>query len=188
MTAASGAPIMRARLSPTGSRAMCTPPDANAVRWTALNNGYGVTQFYHGSLSTRMARLYLGGTQDNGTILGSDEAGADGWRPIYGGDGGFTRGEPAGHADAVCRVPVVQPRPLERRRRRRSPQFAMASTRCAPTRSGQMPTISSSRRWRWIPAQPQRLWLGGEFLYRDDQRSARRDGPRSVRRCRTAVS
>ncbi len=66
---------------------------ASPCAWSSLNRGYGVTQFYHGTPFPDGSR-YFGGTQDNGTILGGDGAGADGWRPIYGGDGGFTAVNP----------------------------------------------------------------------------------------------
>ena len=58
------------------------------VKWTSLNHGFGVTQFYHG-VPFPDGRSYLGGTQDNGTILGSDTLGPDGWIHILGGDGGY---------------------------------------------------------------------------------------------------
>ncbi|MFH1419953.1 MAG: hypothetical protein ABII12_16895, partial [Planctomycetota bacterium] len=39
------------------------PPD---IVWENMNNGYGVTQFYHGD-SARDADMFVGGAQDNGT-------------------------------------------------------------------------------------------------------------------------
>lgn len=63
--------------------------DGVGVRWEPLNRNYGVTQFYHGSVSPD-GRQYYGGTQDNGTILGTDTGGINQWREIYGGDGGYT--------------------------------------------------------------------------------------------------
>ena len=64
-------------------------PDGVGVRWQSLNTNFGVTQFYHGSVSPD-GRTYYGGTQDNGTILGQDSTGINSWREILGGDGGFT--------------------------------------------------------------------------------------------------
>ncbi|HEX9735314.1 MAG TPA: hypothetical protein VGG06_25380 [Thermoanaerobaculia bacterium] len=69
-----------------GPRAACAP--ASAVRWRSDNHGYAVTQFYHGAAFPD-GRRYLGGTQDNGTLLGSDGAGGDGWDEVLGGDGGY---------------------------------------------------------------------------------------------------
>ncbi len=78
----------------TGSRAPCSPANS-AVRWVSLNNGYGVTQFYHG-LPFPDGKSYFGGTQDNGTLLGADASGVNGWREINGGDGGYVAVEPNG--------------------------------------------------------------------------------------------
>ena len=77
----------------TGSRAACNGSNV-AVAWTSLNRGYGVTQFYHGTPFPDGTR-YLGGAQDNGTVYGSDQAGPDGWRTVFGGDGGFSAVNPS---------------------------------------------------------------------------------------------
>jgi photosystem II stability/assembly factor-like uncharacterized protein len=72
------------------SLAMYTPCSRtnSQVIWTSLNHNYGVTQFYHGAPFPD-GKSYLGGTQDNGTVMGSDQGGIDGWRHILGGDGGY---------------------------------------------------------------------------------------------------
>ncbi len=75
-----------------GDTATCNPA-AGGVRWTALNHNYGVTQFYHGLPFPDGVR-YFGGTQDNGTLIGTDAAGTNGWREIYGGDGGYVAIDP----------------------------------------------------------------------------------------------
>ena len=77
----------------TGDRAACNGGAAIQVAWKSLNRGYGVTQFYHGTPFPDGTR-YLGGTQDNGTMFGSDALGPDGWRPVFGGDGGFSAVQP----------------------------------------------------------------------------------------------
>ncbi|MFN7929482.1 MAG: hypothetical protein U0Y68_16345 [Blastocatellia bacterium] len=71
----------------TGPLAVCNPSNSK-VTWTALNNNYGVTQFYHG-LPFPDGKSYFGGTQDNGTLLGTDATGVNRWREINGGDGGY---------------------------------------------------------------------------------------------------
>ena len=53
-----------------------------------LNNGYGVTQFYHGTVYPSGTQ-YFAGAQDNGTQRGSDGS-PNGWTSIDGGDGGWT--------------------------------------------------------------------------------------------------
>ncbi|MGE0131649.1 MAG: Ig-like domain-containing protein [Blastocatellales bacterium] len=74
------------------SNAACNP-NAAGVAWTSLNNGYAVTQFYHGAVFPD-GKSYFGGTQDNGTLFGSDGTGANGWREVFGGDGGFVAVDP----------------------------------------------------------------------------------------------
>lgn len=76
-----------------GPRAICTGGGPIQVNWTSLNRGYGVTQFYHGT-PLPDGTQYLAGAQDNGTLLGSDSTGPDGWRPVFGGDGGYTAVHP----------------------------------------------------------------------------------------------
>ena len=61
------------------------PPD---VVWESLNNGYAVTQFYHGAVA-RTADVFIGGAQDNGTSRAQSTATPNGWEEIYGGDGGY---------------------------------------------------------------------------------------------------
>jgi hypothetical protein len=77
----------------SGPQAICNNGQGIQVAWTSLNRGYAVTQFYHGT-PLPDGTQYLGGTQDNNTLLGSDAAGPDGWRPVFGGDGGFTAVHP----------------------------------------------------------------------------------------------
>ncbi len=75
-----------------GNTAPCNAA-ATAVNWISLNNGYGVTQFYHGSIYPN-GTTYFGGAQDNGTIRSSDSAGANAWNEIWPGDGGYTAIDP----------------------------------------------------------------------------------------------
>ncbi len=77
----------------TGPTAPCNTSNGS-VPWTSLNNGYGVTQFYHG-LPYPGGTTYFGGTQDNGTLRGLDSTGANSWTAILGGDGGYVAVDPA---------------------------------------------------------------------------------------------
>ena len=61
--------------------------------WTNLVNGYAVTQFYSGAGHPGSGTL-VGGAQDNGTLSFSPGAGADRWREILGGDGGYCAADP----------------------------------------------------------------------------------------------
>lgn len=65
---------------------------ANLVNWVELNNGYQVSQFYHGAHYPD-GNTVFGGTQDNGTLRGT--AGApNAWTEIRGGDGGYVAVNP----------------------------------------------------------------------------------------------
>lgn len=66
---------------------VCGEPVANQMTWTSLNNGYQVTQFYHGAVYPD-GTTFFGGTQDNGTLHGN-QAGGQNWSSILGGDGGY---------------------------------------------------------------------------------------------------
>jgi hypothetical protein len=66
---------------------------ASSVVFTDLNHGFSATQFYDGTVFPDGA-AYFGGTQDNGTVAGTDQTGANGWVTILGGDGGFVAVDP----------------------------------------------------------------------------------------------
>ncbi len=69
---------------------VCGNVPSNTVQWTVKNGNYAVTQFYSGAvMPTRSINSYFGGTQDNGTVLGTDSTGSDSWATIQGGDGGY---------------------------------------------------------------------------------------------------
>lgn len=54
------------------------------VRWTNLNNGMDITQFYRLACSAKDANVIYAGSQDNGS---SRYAGNGVWNKVYGGDG-----------------------------------------------------------------------------------------------------
>jgi photosystem II stability/assembly factor-like uncharacterized protein len=72
--------------------AICDP-GYSGVSFDDLNHGFGITQFYHGAPFPGGAG-YLGGTQDNGTILGLDQRGRDGWITVAFADGGYVAIDP----------------------------------------------------------------------------------------------
>ncbi len=72
--------------------AICDPTSSEVV-FVPLNHNLGITQFYHGAPFPGGA-AYLGGAQDNGTILGTEAWGSDGWVGIWGGDGGYVAVDP----------------------------------------------------------------------------------------------
>jgi regulation of enolase protein 1 (concanavalin A-like superfamily) len=59
-----------------------------AARYEELNNNLAVTQFY-GAAGNPATGVIVGGTQDNGTLVYNPSTGAEGWTPMFGGDGGF---------------------------------------------------------------------------------------------------
>jgi photosystem II stability/assembly factor-like uncharacterized protein len=61
------------------------PPE---VVWESLNNGYAVTQFYHGAVA-KTADVFIAGAQDNGTSRVGSTTTPNDWAEIYGGDGGY---------------------------------------------------------------------------------------------------
>jgi photosystem II stability/assembly factor-like uncharacterized protein len=68
--------------------------DANRTQgWTNLVNGYAVTQFYSGAGNPATGTI-IGGAQDNGTLSLTPAAGANQWREILGGDGGYCAADP----------------------------------------------------------------------------------------------
>jgi hypothetical protein len=80
--------------TPIDDRAICFPDRPNPLEWVPLNRNYGVTQFYNGAPFPGDPSRYLGGTQDNGTLLGSDRVGSNRWRRILGGDGAYVAVDP----------------------------------------------------------------------------------------------
>ena len=73
----------------TSAAAVCTPEAAQS-KWESLNNGYGVTQFYHGAPYPDGA-TYFGGTQDTGVVRGS---GSPDWDVLVTGDAGYVAVSP----------------------------------------------------------------------------------------------
>lgn len=62
---------------------------ADSVQWESLNNGYVTSQFYTIAQSrVPGSNLVLGGMQDNGTDIRSDNSSSN-WKGIIGGDGGY---------------------------------------------------------------------------------------------------
>jgi photosystem II stability/assembly factor-like uncharacterized protein len=133
-------------------------PTRSQVRFESLNHALGVTQFYHGAVFPG-AKRYLGGTQDNGTILGSDESGPEGWRGIYGGDGGYAAIDPRNPA-----VMYVQSQYFDLQRSIDGGETFMTS------REG----VSDGESFLFIPPfamdpnDSQKLWTGGHQVWRSN--------------------
>jgi photosystem II stability/assembly factor-like uncharacterized protein len=131
-------------------------PQASRIRFYSLNHALGVTQFYHGAVFPG-AKRYLGGTQDNGTVLGSDQSGPERWSWIYGGDGGYAAIDPTNPA-----VIYVQSQGFDLQK----------STDGGNTFRWSRSGVSNSESFLFIapftmdPNDPQKLWAGGFQLWR----------------------
>src|SRR5215213_856772 len=137
---------------PTGTLTFPSP-----VIWSSLNNGYAVTQFYHG-LPYPNGQTYFGGTQDNGTNRGTDAAGPNAWARINGGDGGYVAVNPANTNTLYVETTGLT--------FRRSTNGGVSFTSAVSGISGDVfPFITV---FRMDPTTPARLWIGGRFMWRTD--------------------
>ena len=66
---------------------------ASSMVYVPLNKGYGVSQFYHGAVSPD-GKTFIGGSQDNGTLMGIHSRGPNRWWTNIGGDGGYVAIDP----------------------------------------------------------------------------------------------
>ncbi len=147
-----------------GPQAACTGGGPIKVAWTSLNRGYAVTQFYHGTPFPDGTQ-YLAGTQDNGTLLGSDAAGPEGWRLVFGGDGGFSAVHPT----------QTSTRLMESQWGLGLGRTTNAGTTIIQSRTGLDPIFASNLgpegNYLFIPPfthdpGTNNIWLGGNYLYR----------------------
>jgi hypothetical protein len=144
----------------TGPTAPCSLT-GGGLNWRELNNNYGVTQFYHG-VPFPNGRTYFGGTQDNGTVLGTDQGGMNGWREILGGDGGYVAVDPNNTRILYAEMTL-----------RRIFKSTDGGASFTPATNG----IVDNRRlfiaaFIMDPSNSQRLWTGGQFLWRTSNGAA----------------
>ena len=149
----------------TGARAACSASAASIeVRWESLNRDYGVTQFYHGAASADGTR-YAGGAQDNSTLIGTDADGVNGWRTALGGDGAHVQLHPSNPQIMYAESQWAN-----------IAKSMDGGARWTGMRNGLDPirsdTLGPDANYLFVapfvmdPSDPERLWLGGEFLYR----------------------
>jgi photosystem II stability/assembly factor-like uncharacterized protein len=147
----------------TGPLAPCNTGGPNMI-WTSLNRGYGVTQFYHGAAFPD-GSIYMGGAQDNGTILGRDSTGTEAWRPVFGGDGGYVAVNPQQANTFFVELQWA----TMRRTTDGGATLATITSGLDPVRSS---TLGPEANYLFVtpftmdPNNSTRLWLGGEYLYR----------------------
>ena len=136
-------------------------PGLSRVFFRDYNNNLGITQFYHGTPFPGGER-YIGGAQDNGTLLGVDVLGHDGWSHVFGGDGGYTAVDPDIAQHRLCREPAVRLRQVHRRRR----NYIDAVNGINDDGFLFITPFTMDLN------EPQRLWTGGHRLWRTDNAAA----------------
>ncbi|HYV09562.1 MAG TPA: Ig-like domain-containing protein [Pyrinomonadaceae bacterium] len=151
-TITTSSPICGNEFTPGGFFTVPSP-----VIWGPLNNGYAVTQFYHG-LPYPNGQTYFGGTQDNGTNRGTDAAGPNAWARINGGDGGYVAVNPTNTNTIFFETTGLSIR--------RSTNGGASSAQVTTGIAGDVfPFITV---FRMDPNTPTRLWIGGRFMWRTD--------------------
>lgn len=138
-------------------------PNASGVRFRDLNHGLAVTQFYHGVPFADGTR-YLGGTQDNGTILGGDTRGFDGWRNVLGGDGCYVAVDPTD--------PDVMFAESQYLGFARSVDGGQTFTDAVSGITDSFYSFLFVTPFAMDPNEPRRLWTGGPRMWRTDNRAA----------------
>jgi uncharacterized protein (TIGR03437 family) len=143
----------------TGKNALCINNDQTytgaAILWTALNNGYVTTQFYHGSVYP--GGTYIGGTQDNGSYRGNPSQPSPGWTPIAGGDGG------------VWRFDSIDPSVFYGEAGGLSlGRYTLGGRFSQPITTGISDTSAGIAPYILDPSETRRLYWGGYFLWRSE--------------------
>ncbi len=146
-------------------------PALGKVAWRKLNNGYEVTQFYHGAVFPDGAS-YFGGTQDNGTVIGTNATGRNAWVKILGGDGGYVAVDPTNTQTLYAE------------------NFGLSIQKSIDGGDSFEDVTGDIDDGGFIfiapfamdPSEPQRLWTGGAFIWRTD------DGAGTWTRASTAVA
>ena len=138
-----------------GSAAPCSPR-SDGVQWRSLNANYGVTQFYTGAVSAD-GNKYIGGTQDNGTLIARSFTGPNAWESILGGDGSHLAIHPTNSQILYA-----------------SYQNANILRSANNGQSWGRADIGLNDRFIFIapfvldPNEPDRLWAGGSRIWRSD--------------------
>src|SRR5215471_9742101 len=125
------------------------------ISWTNLDNNYGTAQFYYG-VSLPNGTSYFGGTQDNGTVQGTDGAGISGWTTLLGGDGGAVAIDPTNTNVIYGEFTGVS----IQKSTDGGAHFAPATM---GINDGNFLFIAP---FTMDPSNPQRLWTGGAALWR----------------------
>ncbi len=140
----------------TGAHATCEPANSQ-IAFTSLAHEYGVTQFYHGAVFPD-GRHFLGGAQDNATLVG--QTGSSDWRMVVGGDGGYVAIDPTdpSHVYAEFQFANIF----------RSDDGGIEFN--LPVHRGLVDNFLFVTPLLLDPAQPARLWTGGQAMWRTNDR------------------
>jgi hypothetical protein len=149
-TVTATSPICGNEFTPGGFYTVPSP-----VIWGPLNNGYQVTQFYHG-LPYPNGQTYFGGTQDNGTNRGTDAGGPNAWARILGGDGGYV----AVDSSNTNILYAENTGNTFQRSTNGGASFLAARSGIAGD------TFPFTSVFRMDPNTPARLWYAGRFMWR----------------------
>lgn len=139
-----------------GLPGVCGQTGLPAITWSGLNNGYQVTQFYHGSVYPDQT-TYFGGTQDNGTPRGNDGSGTNAWLELFGGDGGYTAVNPDNTQILYLETTGISIR-----------RSLDGGASFQPATSGISDSGLFINPFTMDPNDPERLWTSGRFLWRTD--------------------
>ena len=134
-----------------------------AITWTELNNNYGSTQFYHGTPYPN-GTTYIGGTQDNSAIRGTDAAGVNGWTAVTCGDGGYTIVKPTNPSIVYAGCQNID-----------FNKSTDGGLNFSPLPLTEIPFSEQSEfipPWVIDPNTPTRLWFGGTRAWRSDNEAA----------------
>ena len=136
-----------------GNTAACNVNNSD-VAWMRVNNSYGVTQFYHGAVYPD-GKTYFGGTQDNGTVRGTDSGGINNWLEINGGDGGYVAVNPFNTNTLFAEFTGISLR-----------KSTNGGASFHPATAGLFTSGLFITPYVMDPSDPNRLWLGGDSLFR----------------------
>ena len=157
----------------------------NQVVYEGLNHGLGVTQIYEGAVSADGSLIVIG-TQDNGTQYLREGEGTEGWRPAFGGDGGYGAIDP--ETGAVYTTGVALPQIQVYRSAGPDPDpNTFVDVTGAIDEGGEgvfFPPLAMD------PNRPEVLWIGGNRMWRttDSARSWRPASPDLFGRGITAIA
>ena len=107
----------------------------------------------------------MGGAQDNSTLIGGDDTGTDGWRSVIGGDGGYVAINPQNPQILYGEFQwASMGKSIDGGR-----TFGSVTNGLDPVRSS---LYDGDANYLFVaplvmdPANPSRLWVGGDYLYR----------------------